>query len=348
MKHHEHYMARCLQLAKNGMGTTYPNPLVGSIIVHDAKIIGEGWHYKAGEPHAEVAAIASVQDQSLLKKATIYVSLEPCSHYGKTPPCSDLIIAKAIPTVVIGTVDPFAKVAGTGIQKLIQAGCDVTVGVLEDECLALNKRFFTFHTKKRPYIILKWAASSDGYIAPKQRNDRAPVWITNTYSRQLVHKWRAEEQSILVGSTTVLQDNPKLTLRDWDGNHPTRIIINKKASLPNDSAVLNQSVPTIVITAHTDQRQDQHHLIFEKVNATAPTDIVDQICSILHQHDIHSVLIEGGAQTLQAFIDADRWDEARVFTGATALHEGIPAPTLDAKSTTTQQLLKDMLNLYYK
>ena len=219
MKIHEKYIRRCIELAKNGLGTTHPNPLVGSIIVYKDEIIGEGWHKKAGEPHAEVIAINSVKDKSLLPKATIYVSLEPCSHFGKTPPCCDLIIANIIPNVVIGTMDPFAKVAGNGIKKLVEAGKNVIVGILEDECNELNKRFFTFHNKKRPYIILKWAESLDGFIAPLTKVKKEPVWITNDYSRQLVHKWRSEEQAILVGTNTIIDDNPSLTTRDWTGNN---------------------------------------------------------------------------------------------------------------------------------
>ena len=230
-------MLRCLQLAKNGLGSTYPNPMVGSVIVYEDRIIGEGWHQQAGQPHAEVNAVNSVNDQSLLDKATIYVSLEPCSHFGKTPPCSDLIIAKGIKKVVIGTVDPFAEVAGRGIKKLIDAGCEVLVGVLEQECQQLNKRFFTFHQKKRPYIILKWAESLDGFIAPeaKSRSSREPVWITNSYSKQLVHKWRAEEQSILVGTKTVEADNPSLTTRDWSGKSPTRIVLDRELKISEES-----------------------------------------------------------------------------------------------------------------
>lgn len=231
MTTHEFYMKRCIELAKNGLGTTYPNPLVGSVIVHDGKIIGEGWHKKAGEPHAEVNAVNSVKDKSLLKEATIYVSLEPCSHFGKTPPCCDLIIANKIPNVVVGTVDPFAKVAGNGIKKLIESGKNVTIGILEDECNELNKRFFTFHQKKRPYIILKWAETTDGFIAPISKEEKSPVWITNPYSRQLVHKWRTEEQAILVGTNTVLDDNPKLDARDFSGNNPVRIVLDKSGKI---------------------------------------------------------------------------------------------------------------------
>ena len=210
MKIHENYIKRCLELAKNGLGTTYPNPLVGSVIVYNNEIIGEGWHRKSGEPHAEVNAINSVKDKSLLSKATIYVSLEPCSHYGKTPPCCDLIIKHKIPNVVVGTIDPNSKVSGSGIKRLQENGANVTVGVLEKECNELNKRFFTFHNKKRPYIILKWAESQDGFMAPLGKEKQEPVWISNTFSRQLVHKWRSEEQAILVGTNTVLDDNPKI------------------------------------------------------------------------------------------------------------------------------------------
>jgi diaminohydroxyphosphoribosylaminopyrimidine deaminase / 5-amino-6-(5-phosphoribosylamino)uracil reductase len=234
VKIHQKYIKRCIELAKNGLGTTYPNPLVGSVIVYNEEIIGEGWHRKSGEPHAEVNAINSVKDKSLLSKSTIYVSLEPCSHFGKTPPCCDLIIANKIPNVVIGTIDPFAKVSGSGIKKLIEAGKNVTIGILEDECKELNKRFFTFHTKKRPYIILKWAESSAGFIAPIFKEKQEPIWITNSFSRQLVHKWRSEEQAILVGTQTVLDDNPKLNTRDWNGQNPIRIILDRTGKISED------------------------------------------------------------------------------------------------------------------
>ena len=247
MKIHEKYINRCIELAQKGLGNTYPNPMVGSVIVHNDKIIGEGWHHIAGEPHAEVNAINSVQDQSLLKKSTIYVSLEPCSHYGKTPPCSDLIIAKEIKKVVIATVDPFAEVSGRGIKKLLSAGCEVIVGVLEKEAQELNKRFFTFHQKKRPYVILKWAQSEDCFLAPEDKETREPVWITNKYSNQLVHKWRSEEQGILVGTNTAILDNPKLNTRLWEGKHPTRILIDQNLRTPQNSALFDGSIKTIVI-----------------------------------------------------------------------------------------------------
>src|SRR5690606_25029239 len=248
VKIHEKYMLRCIQLAKNGLGTTYPNPLVGSVILHKNKIIGEGWHYDTGLAHAEVNAIASVNEAKLLKDATIYVSLEPCSHFGKTPPCADLIIEKGIKKVVIGSTDPNPKVAGRGIKKLMEAGCEVIVGILENECNELNKRFFKFHSKKRPYILLKWDATADGLNRRKneKRNETKPVWITNEFSRQLVHKMRAEEMAILVGTSTVLQDNPSLTVRDWNGENPLRIVIDKNLKIPQDFSVLDGKVETIV------------------------------------------------------------------------------------------------------
>ncbi|WP_109097615.1 bifunctional diaminohydroxyphosphoribosylaminopyrimidine deaminase/5-amino-6-(5-phosphoribosylamino)uracil reductase RibD [Aquimarina sp. AU58] len=345
MKTHEKYIKRCIQLAKNGLGTTYSNPLVGSVIVHNNSIIGEGWHYQSGKPHAEVNAIASVKDHSLLKDATIYVSLEPCSHFGKTPPCSDLIIQKGIKKVVIGTIDTFAKVSGAGIQKLMNAGCDVIVGVLENECLALNKRFFTFHNKKRPYIILKWAETADGYIAPVTTNKREPVWITNTYSRQIVHKWRAEEQAILVGSQTVIKDNPKLTIRDWSSqHHPIRVVINRSGKIPKDSAVLDQSVKTIVITSEKFKQENSNTLIYEVVDTQE--NLAKEICNILYKHNIQSVIIEGGSYTTQSFIDKNLWDEARVFEGNITFGTGIKAPTQNGNLISEQKIMTDTLKTY--
>ncbi|TPN82096.1 bifunctional diaminohydroxyphosphoribosylaminopyrimidine deaminase/5-amino-6-(5-phosphoribosylamino)uracil reductase RibD [Aquimarina algicola] len=340
----EKYIKRCITLAKNGFGTTYPNPMVGSVVVHNDKIIGEGWHYKAGQPHAEVNAIASVRDTSLLEESTIYVSLEPCNHFGKTPPCSDLIIQKGIKKVVIGTVDTFAKVSGAGIQKLMQAGCDVTVGILEKECLELNKRFFTFHNKKRPYIILKWAETKNKYIAPKHTDKRAPVWITNARSRQLVHKWRTEENAILVGGRTVVQDNPKLTSRDWSGQNPVRIIIDKTGKIPDNSYILDRNTKTIILTSKEHTRASDDMLIYETLHSK--NDIEEQICTILHKHDIQSVIIEGGAFTLQSFIDKNLWDEARVFTGDSTFINGIEAPSLTGNIVNTQKIVNDVLTVY--
>ena len=328
MKIHEKYIKRCIELAKNGLGTTYPNPLVGSVIVYNDQIIGEGWHQKAGCPHAEVNAIQSVKDKSLLSKATIYVSLEPCSHFGKTPPCSDLIIANKIPNVVIGTIDPFAKVAGTGIKKLIEAGATVTVGILEDECFELNKRFFTFHTKKRPYIILKWAESNDGFIAPINRKEQKPVWITSELSRQLVHKWRSEELAILVGTNTVLEDNPTLTTRNWYGNNPIRIVLDQNNKISKESHIFDNQAKTISIS--------KNEMPFDE-------NLAANIASFLFEQNIQSVLIEGGTKTLQTFIDSNLWDEARVFKGAISFNKGIKAPEFNFASSNKTQLTEDEL-----
>lgn len=344
MKTHEFYMKRCIALAKNGLGTTYPNPLVGSVIVHDGKIIGEGWHKKAGEPHAEVNAVNSVKDKSLLKEATIYVSLEPCSHFGKTPPCCDLIIANAIPNVVIGTIDPFAKVAGNGVKKLIENGKKVTIGILEDECNELNKRFFTFHQKNRPYIILKWAETADGFIAPLTKEEKAPVWITNPYSRQLVHKWRTEEQAILVGTNTVLEDNPKLDARDFKGNNPIRVVWDKSNKITEKFHVKNQIIPTIFVTESKNLTEKEN--IYYK-NTIFDILLAKKTLDILFKKNIQSVIVEGGSQTLQSFIDASLWDEARVFVSENNINEGIIAPKLPKNRISTSLLIeKDQLKLF--
>jgi diaminohydroxyphosphoribosylaminopyrimidine deaminase/5-amino-6-(5-phosphoribosylamino)uracil reductase len=342
VKIHEIYIQRCIQLAKNGLGTTYPNPMVGSVIVYNDTIIGEGWHQKAGEAHAEVNAINSVKDKSLLSKATIYVSLEPCSHFGKTPPCCDLIIKHKIPNVVVGTVDPNSKVAGTGIKRLVENGTNVTVGILEKECTELNKRFFTFHNKKRPYIILKWAESLDGFIAPLTKEKQEPVWISNAFSRQLVHKWRSEEQAILVGTKTVLDDNPKLDVRDWQGENPIRIVLDRTGKITDNYFVKNKKTKTIVITEQENLTASDN-LIFESV--IFDIQLTKKIADILYKYGIQSVIIEGGKQTLQTFIDDNLWDEARVFIGDISLKEGIKAPFLNEISKTVQ-LKEDQLKLF--
>lgn len=343
MNIHEKYIKRCIELAQNGFGTTYPNPMVGSIIVYENQIIGEGWHKKAGEAHAEVNAIKSVKDKSLLKKATIYVSLEPCSHFGKTPPCSDLIIANEIPNVVIGTVDPNEKVSGRGIKKITESGANVIVGVLEKECNELNKRFFTFHKKKRPYIILKWAESQDGFLAPEKEigQDRKPVWITNSHSRQLVHKWRSEEQAILVGTQTVIDDNPKLNVRDWTGNNPVRVVLDQNNRISKDSFMFDDTVKTIVFTK-SEIASEKENTTFEVIDFSQ--NIIPQILGVLYQNQIQSILIEGGLQTLQTFIDQNIWDEARIFTGKKATFgKGTKAPVLSGKISTKTNIESDEL-----
>lgn len=335
-------MRRCIELAKNGLGTTYPNPLVGSVIVYNDKIIGEGWHKKSGEPHAEVNAVNSVKDKSLLKKSTIYVSLEPCSHFGKTPPCCDLIIENEIPNIVIGTVDPNIKVAGNGIKKLIEAGKNVTVGVLEAECVGLNKRFFTFHEKKRPYVILKWAESQDGFIAPIKnlRKEQKPVWITNEFSRQLVHKWRSEEQAILVGTNTVVDDNPKLDVRDWKGNSPVRIILDQNNRISKDSHIFDNKVKTIIFSNLANANNGEN-TTFDVIDFEQ--NLAQQLLKALYKHKIQSVIIEGGAQTLQTFIDENLWDEARIFIGNSCFVNGTKAPIIALKNIEKHSIGNDIL-----
>ena len=337
-------MQRCLQLAENGFGTTYPNPMVGSVIVHNDRIIGEGWHRKAGEPHAEVRAVQSVTNPELLKEATLYVSLEPCSHFGKTPPCSDLILEKGIPNIVVGTVDPFAAVAGKGIQKLREAGRTVVVGVLERECQELNRRFFTFQNKQRPYIILKWAQTADGFIAPLKKETQKPVWISNAYARQKVHQWRSEEQAILVGTKTVLDDNPQLNTRDWYGNAPVRIVLDREGKIDHTYRVLDGTQPTLVITEAkkkgSDERVAYQNCIFD-------SSLPQQIARILYQKGLQSVIIEGGAKTLQLFIDAGLWDEARVFESAEQWGQGIHAPRLETLCVRSEKIENNNLTWYY-
>ena len=332
MKIHEKYIKRCIEIAKNGLGTTRPNPMVGCVIVHNERIIGEGYTSPYGGNHAEVNALNSVTNQSLLKQATLYVTLEPCSHFGKTPPCSDLIVRMGIPNVVIGTLDTHSLVAGKGVDKLRASGCQVLVGVLEDECKEHHKRFFTFHNKKRPYIILKWAQTADGFIAPKNKVEQRPVWINNEFSRQLAHQWRAEEHAILVGTKTVLADNPTLTTRDWTGQNPVRVVLDRLNKLERRFAVFNDEAETIVISEN-------------EIDFNLP--IAAQICTFLHQKEIQSITIEGGTQTLQTFIDEGLWDEARVFIGTTVFfNDGVKAPRLNGNLVSEHTILNDKLTIY--
>ena len=330
-------------MAKNGLGTTYPNPLVGCVIVFENTIIGEGWHKKSGEAHAEVIAIESVQNKELLSSSTLYVSLEPCSHFGKTPPCADLILKYKIPNVVIGTIDPNSKVAGKGIQKLKDSGVNVTFGILEKEGNELNKRFFTFHRKSRPYIILKWAESADGFISPINKSEQKPVWISNEYSRQLVHKWRSEEQAILVGTQTIIDDNPSLTVRDWVGINPIRVVIDRENTIDSSYNVFDNQAKTIVfsnkeVTSNSDTIQ-YIKVDFDKNSTQA---IVDK----LFENNIQSIIIEGGRKTIQSFIDAHLWDEARVFIGGINLNEGTKAPKINNTIYSKSYLKKDTLLTY--
>lgn len=341
MQQDEIYMKRCLELAALGLGKTYPNPMVGSVIVHGGKVIGEGWHKKAGEAHAEVNSVNSVVDKSLLKEATIYVNLEPCAHFGKTPPCASLITKHKIPNVVIGCIDTFSKVSGKGVTMLKEAGVKVKVGVLEKECLESHKRFFTFHQKKRPYIILKWAETSDGFIAPLVQEEGKPFWITSPESKKLVHKWRTEEASILVGTNTAEKDNPALTARLWNGCQPLRIVLDRTLRLNDNLQVFDESIKTVVFTEKlktSTSRTEYIQTDFSKLH--------ENILNELYKRNIHSVIIEGGRETIQAFINESLWDEARVFVGKERLVNGISAPVLNTNPKYEERISKDILKLY--
>ena len=333
----EMYMSRCIQIATNGLGTTYPNPFVGSVIVHNNKIIGEGFTSEYGGPHAEVNAINSVKNPELLKESTLYVTLEPCSHHGKTPPCADLIIKKEIPRVVIGTLDPFSKVNGQGYLRLLKNGVDVTLNILENECLELNKRFLTFHQKKRPYIILKWAQTEDGYMG----RDDIQKWITNQYSKQLVHKWRTEEEAILVGKNTALIDNPQLNSRLWNGKNPLRIAIDKNLAIPRSFHLFDQSQPTVIFNSL--ENFEEENLILKKIDFSEK--IVPQVIDYLYQKNIQSLIIEGGSDTIQYFIETNLWDEARILSSDTIWNEGILAPRIKGTRIGKYRFLNDELNI---
>jgi len=346
MSGHELYMQRCLDLAVLGIGKVSPNPMVGAVIVHDERIIGEGYHRQYGQAHAEVNAISQVlanfeNAAELLRNSTIYVSLEPCAHHGKTPPCADLIIAHQIPNVVVGCTDPFEQVNGNGISKLQAAGIQVLIGVLEQECQWLNRRFFTRVKKKRPYIILKWAQTADGFFAP---DDGTQFWITGKESRRLVHQWRSEEDAVLVGKNTAAIDNPKLDTRFWPGRSPKRIVIDRKLSLSKTLNLFDQSVETFIFNElKTDVEGKIKYIALEDFDRFVPQYILFQ----LYLQDIQSLIIEGGADTLNSFIAAGLWDEARIFTGKTHLNSGIKAPVLNEIEPEEFTFADDRLAIIY-
>jgi diaminohydroxyphosphoribosylaminopyrimidine deaminase/5-amino-6-(5-phosphoribosylamino)uracil reductase len=320
------FMRRCLELASGAEGMTYPNPMVGSVIVRNGNIIGEGFHLKAGGPHAEVIAINSVADKSVLDDSTLYVNLEPCSHFGKTPPCSDYIIANSIPKVVIGTTDTSEKVSGEGIKKLKAAGCEVVSGVIEEDCRWLNRRFFTFNEKKRPYITLKWAQSADGYIDIVRSDDNksGPHWISGKPERVLVHKWRASEQAILVGAGTLRSDNPALNVREWKGNDPLRIILSSSGKLDVDLAAGKIKSGLLVFTHNAEVKIPDARMVLLSHNSPSSF----QIAEYLYKEGIQSLFIEGGAMVLNHFIESGLWDEARIFRGKSFFNSGIQAPLI--------------------
>ena len=331
-------MHRAMELARLGMGYVSPNPMVGCVIVHDGKIIGEGWHKHYGEAHAEVNAIQSVEDKSLLKESTVYVTLEPCSHVGKTPPCADLLISHQVKKVVASCEDPNLLVSGKGIRKLREAGIDVEVGMLRNEGIELNKRFFTFINKQRPYIVLKWAQTADRFISRKNFDSK---WISNVFSRQLVHKWRSEEDAVLAGTLTTKHDNPLLNVRDWSGRNPTRIVIDRYLKLNADLHVFDLSQKTICYNTLKNESDGNVQFV-----CLQEKHFIKQLVQDLYTKKIQSLIVEGGAQTLQFFLDANLWDEARVFESVKSFGEGIAAPGLKAHLVVQEQIFDDTLRIY--
>ncbi|NTW31903.1 MAG: bifunctional diaminohydroxyphosphoribosylaminopyrimidine deaminase/5-amino-6-(5-phosphoribosylamino)uracil reductase RibD [Bacteroidetes bacterium] len=340
------FIQRCIYLAGKGKGLLETNPMVGCVIVYNDKIIAEGYHKEYGGPHAEVNAINKLKDKEILKHSILYVNLEPCSHVGKTPPCADLIISMKIPKVIIGNIDPNNLVAGRGIKKLKSAGVEVVSGILNNECKELNKRFFTFHNLKRPYIILKWAQSLDGFIGNKKDSykDSKPVWITNENLRTLVHKWRAEEQSIMIGTNTALLDNPQLNTRNWTGKNPIRIVCDRLLRLPENLYVFDGKISTIILTAKNIKNKNSKNL--EYINIDFENNFVKQVCDILFEKNIQSLFVEGGAKLHQTFINSNKWDEARVFTGNINLYQGVQAPIIKGNIVSEGLFNNDRLTIY--
>jgi len=344
MANDELYMQRCLQLAKLGAGNTAPNPMVGAVLVHEGRIIGEGYHKHYGQAHAEVNCINSVaaDDEPLIPASVMYVSLEPCAHYGKTPPCADLIIRHKIPKVIVGCRDPFKEVDGKGIEKLQAAGVEVITGVLEKECRNLNKRFFTYHTLHRPYILLKWAQTADNKIAGLSANR---LHITNDITNKLAHKWRSEEAAILVGTNTALLDDPSLNNRLWAGKSPVRLVIDVDLKLPLSLKLFNREERTIVF--NTVKHEENENLSYYQV--TEDVNIIHQILNGCYWHNIQSIMVEGGAALLQSFIDEGLWDEARVITNTELfISEGLPAPSLKAfQFHHSEKIFADSIDFFF-
>ncbi|MFA5649024.1 MAG: bifunctional diaminohydroxyphosphoribosylaminopyrimidine deaminase/5-amino-6-(5-phosphoribosylamino)uracil reductase RibD [Bacteroidales bacterium] len=332
------YMRRCLELAANGMGNVAPNPMVGAVIVHNNKIIAEGYHAEFGKDHAERLAINSVKNSELLKESTLYVSLEPCSHFGKTPPCANLIVESGIKRVVVATRDPNPKVQGRGIDLMKNAGIEVDEGVLEAEATELNRRFFVYHKKKRPYVILKWAQTLDGYIdaVRKPSDPIAPIWVTNEMSRKVVHRWRSEEQGIVIGTNTVAKDNPRLNVRSWSGRSPYRVVLDRKLRLPSSMNVYDGSVPTLVFVGNNSSAASKRQVFasipgLELLTVDFARGVEDQVLTELYERGIISIIIEGGAMLIGSFVKKNYWDEARVFVGNKFFGNGVKAPELSGE-----------------
>lgn len=349
MTNDEKFMKRCLDLAALGAGSVSPNPMVGAVIIHDGLVIGEGFTSPYGGPHAEVNAVqdavgrlGEAEARQLFTKSSIYVSLEPCAHQGKTPPCADLLVDMGFARVVIGCLDPYSKVNGAGVGKLREAGIECLVGVLEEECQFMNRRFFTRIRENRPYIILKWAETADAFFAPLEGEQR---WISNKLSKQLVHKWRSEEDAILVGTRTALVDNPALTNRLWTGKSPKRILIDRNLAVADEAAIFSEDVETIVFNAHkADWQGNRKYIALENFDLYLPQNIAYQ----LYLMDVQSIIIEGGAQVLNSFIEAGLWDEARVFVSPQCWGAGIAAPELPKLCYSQQKVGSDTLKYFYR
>jgi diaminohydroxyphosphoribosylaminopyrimidine deaminase / 5-amino-6-(5-phosphoribosylamino)uracil reductase len=335
----ELFMQRAMELAVLGRGNVSPNPLVGCVIVHENKIIGEGWHKKFGEAHAEVNALESVKNKSLLPESTVFVTLEPCSHFGKTPPCVDLLIEHKVKKVMIANLDTHPKVSGEGIKKLREAGIDVITGILDKPGRELNKRFFTQAEKHRPYILLKWAQTADGFMA---RENYESKWISNEFARQLVHKWRSEEDAVLVGTKTAFHDNPQLNVRNWTGRNPVRVVIDRFLKLSEKLHVFDRTQKTIVYNI---MKHEAHaNLLLIRLEED---DFLHQMMNDLLRHNIQSMMVEGGTQTLQFFIDAGLWDEARVFVSKRSFGKGIGAPRITGNLFHEENVMTDKLFTYH-
>jgi diaminohydroxyphosphoribosylaminopyrimidine deaminase / 5-amino-6-(5-phosphoribosylamino)uracil reductase len=338
MTRDEIYMKRAMELAKLGLGSVSPNPLVGCVIVHDNKIIGEGWHQKFGQAHAEVNAIDQVKDKTLLSASTLYVNLEPCSHFGKTPPCADLLIEKKIKKVIIANGDPNPKVNGGGIKKLNEHGIETIVGVLQSAGRELNRSFFTAIEKRRPYTILKWAQTSDGFIAKKNFDSK---WISNEFSRQLVHKWRGEEDAVLVGTRTAQHDNPELNVREWSGRNPTRIVLDRFLRLHDKLKIFDRKQPTLCYNL----LKHEEHPNLALVRVSEENFLMDMLTD-LNTRNIQSLIVEGGAQTLNMFLEKGIWDEVRVFTSSKEFKEGVHAPFLPLVNSQIIEVGDDQLRVF--
>ena len=339
----EFYMKRCLDLARKGQGLTRTNPLVGSVVVHNDRIIGEGYHHKFGGPHAEVLAIRAVRNPELLAESTLYCNLEPCSHHGKTPPCTLLIAQKKIPRVVIGNTDPFPRVNGMGVSRMREAGIEVETGCLEKEGYDLNRRFFHFHIKRRPWVILKWARTADGFmdVAREPGDPVGTNWITDDVSRTLVHKWRSEEPAIMVGTDTIIADNPRLSLRRWSGEQPVRITLDRNGRLPADARILDGSQDTLVFTGVPGKYSGRTR----SIEVDPSYDLEDLMEELYDQH-LLSVIVEGGSRLLTSFLNSGLWDEARVFTGKVTFSQGVAAPVVKSEPTEALRFRNTLLELY--